>query len=215
MKALLTTLGLLLLPGLLQAQISAHSAVPAPAEAFQGSTDIGKPLRGYTEFDPLQRSYRVAGGGEDVWGTADSFRYVWTRVSGDASLSARVHIDAPVTYRLSKGMLMFRQSLDPDSPYADLAIHADGHITLQYRLRPGGETRDLLLPASNVQELRLERQGDRFVAYVGKAERNAKPVSISIPLGDPVYVGLGVCSHNTDVLQNVTFSDLNLAGRVQ
>ncbi len=178
---------------------------------FQGSDDIGHAQLGSTLYDSAKGSYELRGGGGDVWGTADQFRFSWTRFSGDGSLAADLHVDAPVTYRLSKGMLMFRQSLDPASPYADVAIHADGHVTLQYRLTQGGETRDVMLPEHNPVHLRIVRHGDVFTAYAdsGNSTRSSAP-SITIPMHDPVFVGLGVCSHNTDDLQTVTFSRVKL-----
>ncbi len=207
---------------------SSLSAYPAPQQTkaqprmqgiFEGSDDIGHAQIGSTLYNPAKASYEIRGGGNDVWGTADDFRFTWTRLSGDGSLAADLHVDAPVTYRLSKGMLMFRQSLDPGSPYADIAIHADGHITLQYRLTQGGETKDVTLPEHNVRHLRIVRHGDVFTVYAqsgnsatsGNSTRTAAP-SISIPMHDPVYVGLGVCSHNTDDLQTVTFSKVKVEG---
>ena len=35
---------------------------------------------------------------------------------------------------------MIRQSLDPDSAYADAALHGDGLTSLQFRPTAGGET---------------------------------------------------------------------------
>ena len=210
-RALCTLLCALSLAAPLDQMSATLQTGETPQGIFQNSTDIGSAQRGFTRYDPTAASYEVMGGGADVWGTADDFRFVWTHVYGDASLSARLHIDAPVSYRISKGMLMFRQSLSPDSPYADIAMHADGHITLQYRLTVGGETKDVLLPENNVPELRIVRRGDRFTVYAGRQRtENSKAASITIPMLDPLYVGLGVCSHNTDALQGVTFSSILL-----
>ncbi len=202
--------------------IHSIAAFPAPGQKkqtppgiFQGSDDIGHAQPGTTRYDPGNASYEVRGGGNDVWAAADDFRFTWTRTSSEnASLSADVHVDAPVTYRLSKGMLMFRQSLDPGSPYADIAIHADGHITLQYRLVQGGETKDVTLPEHNVPHLTVVRHGDTITAYAQNAtgSRTASPPSITVPMHGEIYVGLGVCSHNTDALQTVTFSKVVLKG---
>jgi TolB protein len=183
---------------------------------FRASTDIGSAQHGFTIYNAAAGSYEVMGGGNDVWGTADDFRFVWTQVSGDASLSADLHINAPTSYRISKGMLMFRQSLDPGSPYADIAIHADGHITLQYRLTQGGETRDVTLPEHNVAHLRIDRRGNTFTVHAGTGSgpRKGAP-SVTVPMQGPVYVGLGVCSHNVDALQSVTFSKVDVQGSAQ
>ena len=41
---------------------------------------------------------------------------------------------------------MVRQGLDADAPYADAVLHADGLISLQYRLVKGGETQEIKSP---------------------------------------------------------------------
>lgn len=197
---------------LLPAQSIRHPGNEAQG-IFQGSTDIGSPFPGHSEFDPLTKSYRVRGSGDDVWGTADHFRLTWTRVSGDGALAADVHIDAPVAHPLAKGMLMFRQSLDPGSPYADIAIHADGHITLQYRQSQGGPTKDVVLPERQAPRLRIVRHGNTYTVYAMPGGKHAAP-SITVPMQDPVYVGIGVCSHNAYDVQTVTFSHVDVEGAV-
>jgi hypothetical protein len=181
-------------------------------DIFQASTDIGAAQPGSTSYDPASQSYAIKGGGADIWGSADDFRFTWKRLSGDASLSADINIAQPATHAFSKGVLMFRQSLDPGSPYADIAIHAgDGHITLQWRATQYGETKDITLPEHNARRLRIERKGDTFIAsVVGEGEHSSTAPSITIPMKAPLYVGLGVCSHNSDALQTVTFSQITL-----
>jgi TolB protein len=191
----------------------AHQTPVAPATVgiFQGSTDIGHAQLGSTTWDPATHSYLIQGGGADIWGSADDLRFTWTALSGDASLAADVRVAQPPTHQFAKGVLMFRQSLDPGSPYADIAIHADGHITLQWRAVANGETKDITLAEHNASRLRIERQGDRFTAFaITAGQQTSAPPSITIPLKDPVYVGIGVCSHNTGALQSVTFSNVTL-----
>ena len=75
-----------------------------------------------------------------MWGTADAFHMSWICLSGDVTLTADVHFPPEGSaIPLKKAVLIVRQSLDPDSAYADVAVHGDGHITLQYRESKGGE----------------------------------------------------------------------------
>ncbi len=177
-----------------------------------GTTDIGSPLKGASQHEGGDNNYRLSGGGYDVWGSSDHFRFTWQRLAGDATLSADVHIEAPVANSQARGMLMFRQSLDPGSPYADLVLEANGHAALQFRRLQGGETRELPLSDKNPTHLRLLREGNRFTAYAlnTKGREAGKSVSVTLPLTGVIYVGLGVCSHNAAVLQNVTFSAVDL-----
>ena len=68
---------------------------PAPPSLgiFQGTTDVGRASAlgpGVARYDPRTRSYVVTGGGADMWGTADHFRYIWVELSGDVALEATV-----------------------------------------------------------------------------------------------------------------------------
>ena len=200
----------LLVPALLGAQQPASTT-----GFFRGAADIGTAQKGQTSFDAATGSYRIAGGGDDVWGTADAFRFTWTQLPGDGSLTADVEVGQPSTHRSSKGMLMMRQNLDPGSPYADIAIHGDGHITLQYRLVQGGPTKDTDLPQHGATRLRIERKGNLYTASVVDASSAATPPpSITVEMEGPVYVGLGVCAHSTSALQTVLFRNVKVSSAI-
>lgn len=193
-----------------------HAQQPGPTVGFfRGSADIGTAQKGTTSFDAATGSYRVSGGGDDVWGTADAFRFTWTQLPGDGSLTADVKVEQPSTHRNAKGMLMIRQSLDPGSPYADIAIHGDGHITLQYRLTQGAETKDTDLPQHGAIRLRIERKGNVYTSSVIDASSgNALPPSISLTMKGPAYIGIGVCSHSTTELQTVVFRNIKVSSAI-
>ena len=56
---------------------------------FEGQSDVGTPKRaGFAEFDQTQRSYKVAGGGQNMWFTNDALHFVWRKVSGNLRRSA-------------------------------------------------------------------------------------------------------------------------------
>jgi regulation of enolase protein 1 (concanavalin A-like superfamily) len=111
-------------------------------------------------------------------------------------------------------VLIFRQSLEPGAPYADVAIHADGHITLQYRQAPGGATADITAPQHGSVRLRIERKGDQFRAYAQTPDgKMVEFASTTVKLDDPVYVGLGVCAHNAEGLSTSTFSNVKIEKR--
>src|SRR5262249_40736299 len=112
--------------------MGAHSALRAQQSdkaigVFENHGDIGTVLHhGTAEYDNARRSYTIAGSGENMWFTADAFHFVWKRVSGDFSLSADVSFVGQGKNPHRKAVLMFRQSLDQDSAYADVALHGNG-----------------------------------------------------------------------------------------
>ena len=144
-----------------------------------------------------------------MWGAADDFHFSWVRVSGDATLTADIQFPWGSKAPLEKAVLIFRQSLDPASAYADNAIHADGHITLQYRATAGGKTADVTAAEHGSTRLRIERSGNRFTAYTGSADGKLTAFSdITIAMEDPVYVGIGVSAHDAERLTTVSFSNV-------
>jgi TolB protein len=175
---------------------------------FTGSTDIGTTREGSAVYSPSSEEYQVTGGGADIWGTADDFHFTWVKVSGDMNLTADVRFPASSAERLRKAVLMIRQSLDPESAYADVAIHGDGHINLQFRTVAGGKTNDTLSTQHGSTRLRIERKGNQFTASAGEPGGMLVPVSpVTVIMRDPVYLGIGVCAHGNAVEQAI-FSSL-------
>jgi hypothetical protein len=186
-------------------------ASDAASRIFAASSEIGKTLPGSTEYDAASGSYRVTGGGSDMWGTSDDFHLAWVKLSGDATLTADLRFPPDAPAPLEKGVLIFRQSLDSSSAYADIALHADGHATLQYRLKPGGITADVVAPQHAPTRLRIERRGNLFTTYTAIGDGPFTAFSSqTVAMTGPVYVGLGVCSHNASGLATVTFSHVSL-----
>jgi hypothetical protein len=146
-----------------------------------------------------------------MWGSEDAFHLSWVKLSGDATLTADVQFPANVSVPLEKAVLIFRQSLDPASSYADIAIHGDGHATIQFRSVAGGKTEDVVAPQHGPVRLRIERKGNLFTAYTGSADGKLTPFSsTTVVMDGPVYVGIGFCSHNADGLASATFSHVTI-----
>jgi hypothetical protein len=182
---------------------------------FDGQTDIGASVRpGSREYDGATGVYKVSGGGANIWGTADAFHLVWKRLSGDFALETRVMLEPTDTganpHR--KAGLMIRQSLEPGAPYVDVMVHGEGLTALQFRKTAGGDTDDLRSPAAFPAVIRLERHGDMFEMWVAATagEGLRKVASVSVPLQDPVYAGLAVCSHDAARMEQAEFSGVKI-----
>src|SRR5207247_7416014 len=101
----------------------------AAADLFDGRGDVGATKHaGSVEFDAARRAYTVAGGGANMWFTNDAFHFVWKKMSGDVTLAASIaFVDAEGgSDPHRKACLLVRQSLEPNSAYADAALHRDG-----------------------------------------------------------------------------------------
>lgn len=189
----------------------AQQQTSKPAGIFQGSTDIGTANKGSTTYSHAKGEYTLTGSGADLWGTADQFHFAWVHLSGNATLTADIRFPKTSTERLRKAVLMVRQSLDPGSAYADIAIHGDGHITLQYRKEANGITADETLPEHGSTRLRIERKGNQYTVYAGEPGQTLTAMApVTVELSDPVYLGIGVCPHNAKGFEEAIFSNIKI-----
>ena len=196
---------------LLPVVIFAQQQMSETAGIFTSSTEIGTTRKGSTVYVPASGEYRVTGGGADIWGKADDFHFTWVRLSGDVSLTADIRFPASSLEALRKAILMIRQSLDPGSAYADAAIHGDGHINLQFRAVDGGKTDDTLSTQHGSTRLRIERKGNQFTIFAGEPGQALIPAPpMPILMKDPVYVGIGVCAHNANAVEEAIFSNVKI-----
>jgi TolB protein len=188
------------------------SSIFGQANLFESSGDVGlTPEKGRVEFDNSTGEYRVTGGGENVWGTADAFHFVWKKLSGDVALAADVRFLGEGVVAHRKAALMIRQSLDPDSAYADVALHGDGLTSLQFRPSSGAATQEVQSSLKAPVRLRIERRGNSFTLFAGAPNEPLKPAGpVTVALQDPVYIGLAVCSHKADVLETAVFSNVRV-----
>ena len=133
----------------------------APLGLFEGHGDIGVVgVPGSVTYDVGPQSYLVAGGGENMWFAEDALHFVWKRMSGDVSLAADIRWIGTGGNAHRKACLLIRQSLDPNSAYADAVVHGDGLTSLQYRQVQGGTTREIQSNVAAPRRIRIEKQGD-------------------------------------------------------
>jgi Tol biopolymer transport system component len=190
------------------------TAGPAAKELglFEDHTDVGEiKQKGSVHFDPQRKEYRITGGGENMWEDKDAFHFAWRRASGDLTLTTSVAFADKTGNEHRKGGWIVREGLDVDAPYADAIVHADGLVSLQYRLVKGGPTLEVQSPVKAPKAVRLERTGDLFTLLASRDGTRFQPVgSVSVALRDPVHVGLGVCSHEASAVATVVFSGVSL-----
>ncbi|GAA2154348.1 MULTISPECIES: alginate lyase family protein [Glycomyces] len=95
--------------------IAVSAGLPSP----WASMDVGEPgPSGSTNFDG--QAFRIEGGGADIAGAGDAFRFTYLPMSGDGTLTAR--IAHPVSSQYAKVGLMMRESLEPDAAHASMLI---------------------------------------------------------------------------------------------
>lgn len=180
---------------------------------FTNESSVGQTPPGCkAHYDAASGEYRITGGGENVWGAADAFYFVWKKASGNMTLTADVHFTGTSAAEHRKAMLMIRQSLDPGSAYADAVSHGNGLTSLQFRGTAGEQTYEIFTQVPEPARLRLVRHGSAFTMYAGKPNEELKPYGPIdfVRMKDPVYVGLGVCSHVATTIETAVFTNVKL-----
>ncbi len=184
-----------------------------PVGIFEGHGDVGTVLHaGSVNYDAAKESYTLAGSGENMWFTVDAFQFVWKKVSGDVSIAADVNFIGEGKNPHRKAVVMVRQTLDADSAYADVALHGEGLTSLQYRDEKGATTHEIQANLSAPRRIQLEKHGDYVYVLLGK---DGDPVqvaggSIRVPIHGEYYVGIGVCSHEKDLIEKAVFTNVQL-----
>jgi hypothetical protein len=181
---------------------------------FESNSDVGTVLHaGSVEYDVSKQTYTVTGSGENMWSVADAFQFAWKKVSGDVTLTADISFAGAGGNQHKKAVLIFRQSLDADSVYVDVALHASGLTSLQFRDEKDAVTHEIQSDISAPKRLRLTKRGD--YVYMSLADAGAEPKVaggwLRIPLQGTFYVGIGVCSHDKDAVEKAVFSNVELA----
>lgn len=185
---------------------------------FEKAQDVGAvSLGGRTSYDAQTETYVLTGSGANLWGSEDAFHFAWTKRRGDLRLQAEVSFDpgGAEAHPHRKAGWMIRESLDAAAVYADVAVHGDGLVSLQFRRRPGGETEEIRAATSSPRLVRLERTGDVVSLWVtGEDEQEESVGAILLEFPEEPYVGLFVCSHQDDRLETARFSSVALESRI-
>ena len=198
------------------AALGAALAAPASAQSavgyFEGSGDVGAPaLAGSTTYDAKAQVYTIVGGGTNMWATRDEFQFAWRKLTGD--FIVRTHaalVGAGVDPHRKIGWIV-RRSLDADSAYVDAAVHGDGLTSLQFRKAAGEVTQQIESSLKAPDVIQLERRGGTYIMSVAKFGQPFTTTETSaVDLGDDVYVGLFVCSHNPKVQEQAVFSNVRI-----
>ncbi|MGH9666556.1 MAG: TolB family protein [Bryobacteraceae bacterium] len=179
---------------------------------FESHGDVGdNPKAGSAEYDDGSGEYRITGGGANIWAATDAFQFAWKRMSGDVTVTADVRFIGQGVVPHRKAVLMVRQSLDPGSAYADVALHGSGLTSLQYRPTAGAATQEVQSQLNGPVRIRIERRGNQFILFAGKPGGELTPSGpVTVALENPVYVGIGVCSHDANVLETTVFSNVTI-----
>ena len=179
---------------------------------FDHHQDIGSNVKpGSATYIPATDQYVISGAGYNIWADHDEFQFVYKKMKGDFILFARAEfLGTWVNYHRKVGW-MIRKTLDGNSPHVNAVEHGDGLTSLQWRPTAGAQTLEHRMKLTHANILQLERKGNM---YIMRAAIYGEPFQTDtltgVDLGDEVYVGLFVGSHNSDVLETGVFSNVSI-----
>ena len=205
--------------------------IPPPWQA----QDIGAPAAGYTLYTstiwkgynaPYEQpgypyfggTYKVTGGGSDIYNGSDQFHFVYQAISGDVTIIARISSQTD-TSPWAKAGLMMRQSLSASSNFVDIVQTPETlGLQLQYRNAANPNCGSVQGGYLKVYWLKLQRVGGNVTAYSAPDNSGGNHLS-QLPgtwtqLGtEPLatgtaYVGMCVTSHNTGSLCTAVFDNV-------
>ena len=196
--------------------VASTAAAQRAIGTFDQEGDVGKVTpAGSTSYDPRREAYVVAGAGQNMWAEHDDFHFVWTRLSGNFLVSARVRFLGPGVEEHRKIGWTIRPTLDPTGTHVTAALHGNGLASLQFRRAAGGTTEEVKspdsLPAAADAVIQLERRNGVFLMSIARFGDTLVTHAVdSIALPDTVYVGLFVCAHNDTVVERAEFSNVRI-----
>ncbi len=200
---------LLLLPSLLLAALSGSAQ---HIGIFDAHGDVGTNVKpGAATYIPETRQYVISGAGYNVWADHDEFQYVYKKMRGDFILYARAEfLGTWVNYHRKVGW-MIRKSLDGNSAHVNAVEHGDGLTSLQWRPSAGAQTQEHRLKMTHANILQLERKNGIYIMRAAiYGDQFEVDTLKGVDLGDDVYVGLFVGSHNADVIETGVFSNVSI-----
>ncbi len=179
---------------------------------FTDHNDIGTPKNsGSVQYDSVTQSYLMAGSGTNMWFDRDEFHFVWIKVEGDFILNARVRFPETGVEAHRKMGLLARTDLGASAKMVHVTVHGDGLTSLQYRQAAAANTEEIRSTIQGADVLQLQRKGDVYIMSVARfGEPFVREQISGMDLGDELYVGLAVCSHNADVVEKSIFTNVRL-----
>lgn len=199
--------------------LSVTAVMAAPVGEFTDHRDIGRPRHaGSATYDAATRTYRVTGGGQNMWAARDDFHYAFRQMSGDFRATVDLKFTSPTPkegapgFLHRKGGIVVRQDLDTDSAYVDVLRMGNEQMSIQYRETKGGLTHLIWINTPRQATVRMEKLGDYFyISVLGRDGRLQRAGgSFKVKLTGPYYFGLGVCPHDDAITETMEFANLRI-----
>ena len=188
--------------------------IQVPSDPWR-SADIGAVgVPGKTIHNEETGAFQITASGEDMFGKADSFRYVYQPLAGDGQIAAQV-----LSYERkdiwTKVGVMVRDSDAPGAKFADIVLTPDKGAEFQWRAGTDGETQTSdQTPSPAPYWVKLTRTGDVFVGWISPDGKTwTERGRATIAMGPNVLAGICVTSHKNDTLTEATVESVTVTAK--
>jgi len=164
-------------------------------------------------------AFTVGASGSDIYGTADNFRFVYKRLNGNGSITAKVE-SLVNTNPYAKAGVMIRETLEAGSMYAIVPVSPSNGTTFEYRSIADGSAASVVAWTGGTIKapywVRLTRTGDVFKAETSPDGKTwtALGTDQTIVMGTNAYIGLCLTSHDATLTTMAEFSGVAPTGGV-
>lgn len=177
---------------------------------FENQFAIGDTKQGSAVYNAQDQEYTIEGSGNNIWFNHDGFQYVCRQMDGDFILRCNASFIGKGVEAHRKLGWMIRSSLDSTSACASVAVHGDGLTSLQYRKENNDSMMEVKAKLTGADVIQLERRGNTYIMSVAHKGEIFTKDSVQLDLGDKVYAGLFVCSHNPTITEKAVFYNVRI-----
>ena len=161
-------------------------------------------------------TYTMTSRGADIWGTSDEFHFAYRQLTGVGAIIAKVE-SVRNSHNWAKAGVMIRDSLEPDSVHAMMVVTPAQGVSYQRRTAAGDvSSSDTQAGIAAPQWVKIERDlgGMVTASYSDDGTTWTLLATEVIAMNPPLYIGLALTSHATDITCEATFSDVQITGAV-
>jgi len=164
----------------------------------------------------------IIGAGNDLWGSADGFRYVYTEVSGDFEATVQLTFFQRLE-EWSKAGLLARENVEPGAKNAlsTAAAGAAYGVQLTWREQTNGATSELNywelggpVGFNDGEWIKITRSGSDFSSAWSDdgVSWDDDYATVTIDMDETINIGLAVTSHEVALFCEASFKDFAING---
>ncbi len=198
--------------------VMVNAATACTLPSGWSTLDIGSPGQAGSGCENTG-TWTVKGGGTDIWGRSDKFRFAYRDANGSYTIITRV-TSVQNTNSWAKAGVMFRDGTAANAKFVMVEQMPNNEVAMQWRSNTGGSTSwngTRLGGTSSVKWVKLVRSGNSFTGYYATTittPANNQWIQIGSPrtisMNTSAKVGLAVTAHNDSLLSTATFTGVNV-----